>query len=55
MKDKQVEVASAYSLTILGALQKRPMYAGTVPPHVKAQRRAKDKRASASRRANRCR
>lgn len=45
-----------YSLAILAGLQgKRPgeMYAGTVPAHVKAKRRARDKVARMSRRVNR--
>lgn len=38
---------------VLGALQGKHIYAGTVPDHVKARRRAANKRARASRRINR--
>lgn len=42
-------------LRILFALQRlnRHIYAGTVPAHVKAQRRAANKRAKAARKVNR--
>jgi hypothetical protein len=42
-----------YQVTILVALQKRAIYAGTVPAHVVAKRRAANKVARRSRRANR--
>lgn len=38
---------------ILAALQGKPLYAGTVPAHVKARRRAANKAARVARRANR--
>ncbi|WP_280389861.1 hypothetical protein [Nocardia wallacei] len=38
---------------ILRGLQAKPMYEGTVPEHVKARRRAKNKAARKSRKANR--
>jgi hypothetical protein len=44
---------SAYALIVLEALQHKHMYAGTVPAHVKARRRAKAKVAKASRKVNR--
>lgn len=44
---------TAYSLRILAALQKRPMYHGTVPKHVKARRRSQALVAKASRKVNR--
>jgi len=46
---------SSYSLSILWALQStsKHVYAGTVPAHVKARRRAANKVAKASRKANR--
>lgn len=42
-----------YQRTILHALQGQHIYAGTVPAHVKARRRAKNKVARVSRRKNR--
>lgn len=42
-----------YQRTILHALQSHHIYAGTVPAHVKARRRAKNKVARVSRRRNR--
>lgn len=45
---------SVYSRAILGGLQNsKHVYAGTVPPNVIARRRAANKVARASRRANR--
>ena len=44
---------SPYGFAILLALQTKPMYMGTVPAAVKAQRRAAGKRARAARRLNR--
>ena len=44
---------TSYALMILGALQKKPMYAGTVPTHVKAHRRAAGRVAKQSRKVNR--
>lgn len=38
---------------ILGALQAKPLYQGTVPAHVKARRRAANKAARVARRGNR--
>ena len=38
---------------VLAAMQRKHVYAGTVPEHVKARRRAANKRARASRRINR--
>ena len=51
-----VTAPSTYSLVMLRALSLKPegtVYAGTVPAHVKAQRRARNKVARMSRRANR--
>jgi len=42
-----------YQQNILAALQAKHVYAGTVPAHVKAKRRAANKVARASRRVNR--
>lgn len=42
-----------YALAILMALQRKPIYLGTVPHHVKMRRRAANKVARASRRVNR--
>lgn len=42
-----------YQRMILFALQRKPMYLGTVPFHVKEKRRARDKVAKQSRKANR--
>lgn len=42
-----------YSLAILRALQEKSIYAGTVPAHVKARRRAANKAARHARRASR--
>lgn len=39
--------------TVLAALQHKNIYAGTVPDHVIAKRRAANKRARTSRRINR--
>ncbi|GAA1714683.1 hypothetical protein [Brachybacterium phenoliresistens] len=44
---------SSYQLAILGALQGKPMYEGTVPAHVKARRRRQNKAARIARRAHR--
>lgn len=44
---------STYALTILAALQSRPMYLGTVPAAVKAKRRLRGRAARIARRANR--
>lgn len=44
---------SDYQLAILGALQGKPMYEGTVPGAVKAQRRRRNKAARIARRAHR--
>lgn len=44
---------SPYQLAILNGLQTKVVYQGTVPAHVKARRRAANKVARASRRANR--
>lgn len=44
---------SPYALAILRGLQSMRVYQGTVPAHVKARRRAANKVARASRRANR--
>jgi hypothetical protein len=38
---------------VFAALQHKPLYEGTVPEHVKAKRRARNKQARASRKANR--
>jgi hypothetical protein len=38
---------------VLGALQRKHVYGGTVPPEIVAKRRAANKRARASRRINR--
>lgn len=48
-------MAEPRGLTILFALNRmnKHIYAGTVPAHVKAKRRAKNKVAKASRKANR--
>ncbi len=46
-------VPSLYQVTILAALQDRQMYAGTVPAHVKARRRAQGRVAKHSRKVNR--
>lgn len=43
----------SFAQRILSALQGKPVYTGTVPKHVKADRRAKDKVAKASRKTNR--
>jgi len=43
---------SPYQVRILCALQRKPVYAGTVPTHIVQVRRAKGRRARASRRAN---
>lgn len=42
-----------YQRIILHSLQSKHIYAGTVPAHVKARRRAKNKVARVSRRKNR--
>lgn len=44
---------TSYSITILAALQRMPMYEGTVPRAVVARRRAKNKVAKMSRKVNR--
>lgn len=44
-----------YQRVILHALQAKHIYAGTVPAHVKARRRAKNKASRIARRANRSR
>lgn len=44
---------SPYALAILHGLQFKQVYQGTVPAHVTAKRRAKNKVASAQRRINR--
>lgn len=44
---------SAFQRVILGALQGRHLYAGTVPPAEVRRRRAANKQARQSRRANR--
>ncbi|SKM28739.1 hypothetical protein [Mycobacteroides abscessus] len=44
---------SAFSFLVLGALQKRPMYEGTVPAAVVADRRRRNRAARRSRRINR--
>ena len=44
---------SRYSLGILGGLQGRAIYAGTVDPVTVAERRARNKRARAARRKTR--
>lgn len=44
---------SDYQLVVLAALQRKPMYEGTVPERVVAKRRAANKRARAARRLNR--
>lgn len=44
---------STYSLAVLSGLQGKHVYAGTVPAHVKAARRAANKVARVSRRRNR--
>ncbi|SKP53931.1 hypothetical protein [Mycobacteroides abscessus] len=44
---------SAFSFLVLGALQKRPMYEGTVPAAVVADRRRRNRVARRSRRINR--
>lgn len=44
---------TSYAFAMLGALQSKPVYAGTVDPAVKAKRRAKAKRAKAARKAQR--
>lgn len=53
--DKRPPVAppSGYALTILLALQEKHIYSGTVAPAEKARRRAANKVARKSRRANR--
>lgn len=38
---------------VFGAIQGKPLYEGTVPDHVKAKRRARNKAARKSRKANR--
>lgn len=48
-----LQAPSSYALRILGALQSRPMYMGTVPAHVKARRRAQGRVAKQSRKVNR--
>lgn len=42
-----------YARLIIAGLQQKPMYEGTVPESVKAQRRAKGKLAKAARRRQR--
>jgi hypothetical protein len=42
-----------FQRAVLGALQRKPMYLGTVPADVVARRRARNKRARAARRHNR--
>lgn len=42
-----------YQQSVLYALQGKHVYAGTVPAHVVARRRAKNRRARVSRRVNR--
>lgn len=42
-------IPNQWALMILDALQRRPMYEGTVPAHVKARRRAKNRRARKAR------
>lgn len=42
-----------YQRAILAGLQRRPLYAGTVPPAVVARRRRANKAARVARRANR--
>lgn len=44
---------TSFELAILNGLQTMQVYQGTVPAHVKAKRRAANKRAAASRRINR--
>jgi hypothetical protein len=48
-----MEEPTQYQLTILQALQQKPIYFGTVEQHVIAKRRIKNKMAKASRKANR--
>ena len=43
---------SSFELAILRGLQNKQVYQGTVPGHVKAQRRAANKRARLARRGN---
>lgn len=51
--DEERELATR-NLILFGLLEKRgQVYAGTVPAHVKARRRARDKVARESRRRNR--
>lgn len=44
---------TGYEVMILMGLQQKPVYMGTVPPGVVAQRRAENRRARTSRRINR--
>lgn len=48
-----IEEPTQYQLMMLHALQGKPLYYGTVEPHVIAKRRVKNKMQKASRRANR--
>jgi hypothetical protein len=48
-----MEEPTQYQLTILQALQQRPIYYGTVPQNVIDKRRVKNKMQKASRKANR--
>ena len=48
-----IKQPSTYEIAILNALQSRQVYQGTVPAHVKASRRLKNRMARVSRRINR--
>jgi hypothetical protein len=49
------DLSGDYQFNILVALQRKPIYLGTVEPAEKARRRAANKRAKASRKRNRVR
>lgn len=57
LSPEDIEIAERPSTRMLLALADtgKHLYQGTVPGHVKAKRRARNKVARASRRANRCR
>lgn len=48
-----VKEDTPYQKAILNGLSRKPIYRGTVPEHVKQKRRAKNRVARASRKANR--
>jgi len=48
-EDERIRFRQSWAQMILQAMQTRPMYFGTVPAHVKARRRAKNRRARKAR------